>query len=482
MYNRISNHLYNVGKTASCGAIALYCLNLPLHLRYRPENIFLVGFTPPPKTPTHETLCHLLNPVMTVLATYGVAPGKLLPIFNNAQWVPVEVKIAPLISDSPARAEVGGFLGHAAIQLCSFCSCTKDDIENLDMSSWTLRTGAQVRLQADEWRKLTTKVAREAHSKETGVRWSSLHMLPYYNPVKHMVLGFMHNWLEGVLSEHLRIFWGIGRDQEHEKQAKEIEKDEQWETTDLDESADELQDILQDSADFGDEEVPSSPESSHFSRYRTRSNASSSHTESSTTPTPNFPHNPFDVEDDPNDPDFNETDNTVPFTMDDAQLQVIRNCIQNVSLPTWVSRPPGNLGKASHGKLKAQEFLTLFTVIFPLVIPELWHFPSASEMERKHFQCFSSLVIATNIICSFKTSSADADMYTHYYVRYREIVQQIYAHWPSKPNHHWAMHNATMLKYWGPLASLSEFAGERLNGMLQKIKTNKQLRELLLCK
>ncbi len=121
-------------------------------------------------------------------------------------------------------------------------------------------------------------------------------------------------------------------------------------------------------------------------------------------------------------------------------------------------------------------------MIFPLVIPELWHFPSASEMERKHFQCFSSLVIATNIICSFKTSSADADMYTHYYVRYREIVQQIYAHWPSKPNHHWAMHNATMLKYWGPLASLSEFAGERLNGMLQKIKTNKQLRELLLCK
>ncbi len=78
-------------------------------------------------------------------------------------------------------------------------------------------------------------------------------MLPYYDPVKHIVLGFMHNWLEGVLSDHLRIFWGIGRDQGHEKQVKEIEKDEQWETTDVDESADELQDILQDSADFGDE-------------------------------------------------------------------------------------------------------------------------------------------------------------------------------------------------------------------------------------
>jgi hypothetical protein len=36
------------------------------------------------------------------------------------------------------------------------------------------------------------------------------------------------------------------------------------------------------------------------------------------------------------------------------------------------------------------------------------------------------------------------------------------------------MHNGSLLKFWGPFAALSEFAGERMNGMLQKIKTNGQ--------
>ncbi len=42
------------------------------------------------------------------------------------------------------------------------------------------------------------------------------------------------------------------------------------------------------------------------------------------------------------------------------------------------------------------------------------------------------------------------------------------------------MHNAAILKYWGPLPCLSEFPGERLNGMLQKIQTNGQLRKFYL--
>jgi hypothetical protein len=37
------------------------------------------------------------------------------------------------------------------------------------------------------------------------------------------------------------------------------------------------------------------------------------------------------------------------------------------------------------------------------------------------------------------------------------------------------MHNGHLLKFWGPFAALSEFAGERMNGMLLKIKTNGNL-------
>ena len=39
------------------------------------------------------------------------------------------------------------------------------------------------------------------------------------------------------------------------------------------------------------------------------------------------------------------------------------------------------------------------------------------------------------------------------------------------------MHNGAMLKYRGPLPPLSEFLGERINGMLQNVNTNRRIRK-----
>lgn len=139
-------------------------------------------------------------------------------------------------------------------------------------------------------------------------------------------------------------------------------------------------------------------------------------------------------------------------------------------LPTWVARPPENLGEKSHGKLKAHEFLVLFTAIFPLIIPELWW--NKDDKERRLFDSFYHLIVATNIMASFKTSNTEADIYMDHFVKYRSSIQQLFPYFPSHPNHHFAMHNGRLLKFWGPLASLSEFPGERLNGMLQKVKTS----------
>ncbi|KAI9061950.1 hypothetical protein FKP32DRAFT_1574908, partial [Trametes sanguinea] len=48
------------GKKHSVGAIYMACLNLPPHLRYRPENICLVAIIPGPKEPD----VHQLNPLL----------------------------------------------------------------------------------------------------------------------------------------------------------------------------------------------------------------------------------------------------------------------------------------------------------------------------------------------------------------------------------------------------------------------------------
>ena len=89
-------------------------------------------------------------------------------------------------------------MAHAATHFCLFFLCTADQIEDLNLQSWTLHQGAQVQEQAQVWLNMTTKSGYKAQAQYTGVWWTPLHRLPYWDPVKH-ILGYMHNWQEGVL-------------------------------------------------------------------------------------------------------------------------------------------------------------------------------------------------------------------------------------------------------------------------------------------
>ena len=136
--------IVDTGPKASCGAILLYCMNLPFHLRYRPENTFIIGLTPPPHAPNPTTISHLLDPVIISTIKYGAAPGQDVPTYRHPNGIPVQVKVAPLIADLEGSRKVGGFLAHGATMFCSFCLCTIDQLEDLNIQSWTLRNGPLV--------------------------------------------------------------------------------------------------------------------------------------------------------------------------------------------------------------------------------------------------------------------------------------------------------------------------------------------------
>ncbi|KAJ3897072.1 hypothetical protein F5879DRAFT_928107, partial [Lentinula edodes] len=135
--------------------------------------------------------------------------------------------------------------------------------------------------------------------------------------------------------------------------------------------------------------------------------------------------------------DFNDMDATsgIAYNMSCFLLLVI------VHPETW-------------GKLKAHELLILFTVILPLVIPELWW--RGNETEIRRLQSFCDLVVATNVICAYSTSNVEADIYMDHFVKYRVSIQELYPGFSSMPNHHYAMHGGDQLKFWGPLALLSD--------------------------
>ncbi|KAF9254475.1 hypothetical protein L218DRAFT_1009627 [Marasmius fiardii PR-910] len=140
---------------------------------------------------------------------------------------------------------------------------------------------------------------------------------------------------------------------------------------------------------------------------------------------------------------------TSGFTFDKNHLEAIHACIQDIELPSYVSRPPINLGQPSHGTLKAADYLLLFTVILPLVIPELWSNPNSdSDVNESLLDNFYHLVASTNIMAAYSTSNEEADAYTSHYSQDWEYNTILFPTAHSMPNHHYAMHNASILKYW----------------------------------
>ncbi|KAF8164936.1 hypothetical protein B0H34DRAFT_647608, partial [Crassisporium funariophilum] len=469
-FNPFTNKI--AGKVVSCGAIILYCLNLPLSIRFLTENTFILGMTPAPHSPTVWTILHVLQSVQEMIMKFDL-PGKTLATHRHPDGAPVAARIIPLLADLQAVRKVAGYLSHAAGPFCSFCKCHKDDIEDLEYHTWEMRSGTEVRAQAEEWQNLVTIKDKESLARKTGVRWTPLHDMPYWDPVRHVLLGFMHNFLEGVLQHQLRVLWGVGRTKAALKAMAEMEKDENLSNTDTSNFP-----TLEDDDEQGSQHGSASGltddlNAMEMDAMETDQDQLEQMEIDDDTPTPPSIPITLSLDDDSDDEADLPTDpnNIFDFTTD--ELEAIRACIRDVYLPTWVQRPPSNLGEAKHGKLKAHELLVLFSVIFPLVIPQLWW--DGDDHKGHLLQSFCHLVSSTNIIAAYSVTNAEADAYMDHYVKYRTSMKELYPAFGSRPNHHFAMHNGALLKFWGPLSLLSEFPGERMNGDLGKINTNRRL-------
>ncbi|KAJ7174176.1 hypothetical protein C8R43DRAFT_873624 [Mycena crocata] len=420
---------------------------------------------PAPNSPDVWTISHIFDLLVKIFIRFA-APGQMISTYHNPNGVLVSIRILALIADLAAIRKVAGYLAHNAHCFCSFCLLLSKNIEELNMTAMIPRNSATVSAQAQAWKNAATITEQNRLGKESGVRFTPVHDIPGWDPVWHVVLGFMHNWLEGVVQHHLRKLWGIGR-----KEPKK-DKDEFWDDSDLSESSSELDELDAEHRAAQAREQ----ENVHIASNDDEMDVDDEESAASTTPTPSTFINLDDEDDEDDDEFYPDPDPVVRFEFPEDTLEAIRACIRDVDLPTWVARPPKNLGEAKHGKLKAQEYLTLFTVILPLVLPELWW--KGDERERKLLKNFYHLVACTNILASFTTSNLDADEYTAHYIAYRTDLPDLFPGFKSMPNHHFAMHNGQLLKFWGPLAGLSEFPGERMNGLLGRVKHNRRVDDI----
>ncbi len=195
-------------KSVSSTAMSMVCLNLPPHLRYRPENMYLVGVIPGPTKPSTTQINHFLSLLVDELSLFwrdgvGYTRTSLRPLGCHAR-----LAMVPLVCDLVGARQVAG-LGPVehTYMLCTCCTRAQHDIE--DFGPAPPRNLQAHRAAAMAWRDARTAGEREKLFDSNGIRWTELLRLDYWNPLLYVVVDSMHNLYLGLLQRHIRDFWGI---------------------------------------------------------------------------------------------------------------------------------------------------------------------------------------------------------------------------------------------------------------------------------
>ncbi|EIW56596.1 uncharacterized protein TRAVEDRAFT_127575 [Trametes versicolor FP-101664 SS1] len=127
----------------------------------------------------------------------------------------VRAALVPLVADLLAARQLSGLGPHNhARVLCSVCTTPADGVENTDPATFEPRDLEKHRADAKAWLDARTTFEREKLFQSTGVRYSELLRLPYWNPFLYTVVDTMHNLYLGILQRHIRVIWGISVDVE----------------------------------------------------------------------------------------------------------------------------------------------------------------------------------------------------------------------------------------------------------------------------
>ncbi len=159
--------------------------------------------------------------------------------------------------------------------------------------------------------------------------------------------------------------------------------------------------------------------------------------------------------------------------MNNSVLSALRRDIREMYVPSWLEKPPANIGDPAHGKLKADHWRTLCTVPMVMTLVRLWGTSNSLVDEVEALDNFMHLVAAVDLATRRTMNAERANAYDTHMVEYLRGLQSLYEV-NLVPNHHLALHLRECLLLFGPTHGWWAFPFERYNGMLQRLKTNQK--------
>ena len=198
---------------ASVGAMYLTVMNLPYNCRFKRENVILLGVIPGPTEPPRD-INQYLEPFVTELQQF--LTGIPMTIHGENEPKMVRCLLLGVACDMPAGRKACGFLSHSALLGCNKCYKTfpggvgSKDYSGFNRDMWQVRTNVQHRSHIQEIQKQITITARNELESKFGCRYSVLLELPYFDPVRMLVIDPMHNLFLGTAKHTLKDLWMNG--------------------------------------------------------------------------------------------------------------------------------------------------------------------------------------------------------------------------------------------------------------------------------
>ena len=185
----------------SVGVMYLAVLNLPRELRFRKENILIVGIIPGPSEP-RMTINSYLKPLVDDFQQLWVGVKLLI----TGKLTTVRAALTCLACDVPAARKAGGFVGHGGRMGCSKCLKIfptekfgdKPDYSGFKKTEWEPRSHALHVWYAHKQKNARTLEQAKEIERTHGARYSCLYKLPYYNAIDFCIIDPMHCLFLGI--------------------------------------------------------------------------------------------------------------------------------------------------------------------------------------------------------------------------------------------------------------------------------------------
>ena len=202
--------------TDSVGVIYLCILNLPRSEIYKRENMLLVSIIPGPHEPSQNINSYLTPLVLELQQFYqGVSITSISS--NGFKVITLRMALIGVFCDLPASRKFCGFSSFNALHGCNKCLKRfptnsfgeKPDYSGYNTSEWAARDLDLHKKLSLEHLNASTKSRQKSIEKDHGLKYSTLIDLPYFNPIRFMVIDPMHNLFLGTSKHCMEVYSGI---------------------------------------------------------------------------------------------------------------------------------------------------------------------------------------------------------------------------------------------------------------------------------